>query len=638
MTQDTTNSADQDPCGSQLAAAVRVVCPDRDGQFRAPESDGLRLLERLEQSGLSTEDQLRTLSRVLKVPFFESVNEHAPSAEFIERVPISFARQHSLLGLAAECLGETARMPADCSSKEACTQNVMADERTVSDEVAGSAQPAKSSDRPPEGSECEINQRGVQHSNGEDAELPVVLGAPQSWFCLDVISRFLNRKLVPVFAPSEQVQAAINRAYEQRVAKTEEFIETLEVDDVMSMLGELERRQDLLDLSDRAPVIKLVNLILFDAVMGSASDVHIQPYERQVYVRMRIDGVLFDTFQLPKTIQEEILSRVKVIGRMNIAEKRLPQDGRATVRVGDRVVDLRIASMPTSHGERIVLRLLDKSARLYTLGELGMDSTTLSKYRELIHLEHGLILVTGPTGSGKSTTLYATLTEINSKDRNVVTLEDPIEYELDGISQTQINQKKGMTFASGLRSVLRQDPDIIMVGEIRDHETAVMAIQSALTGHLVFSTLHTNDSASAVTRLLDLGIEPYLVASSVISVLAQRLVRCICSDCRTAETGRKDLLGIGIDAAGQECSTVYSGTGCKACRHTGYRGRIGLFELLMTDQAIRDHIQQRSNAAEVRDAAAAAGMRLLREDGIQKVRDGVTTADEVVRVSMRADL
>ena len=634
MTQDTTSPTGQDPLGSQLAAAVRAVCPDRDGKLRAPESDDLCLLEGLEESGLSAEDQLRTLSRVLKVPFFESIDEHAASVEFIERVPISFARQHCLLGLAADCLGETetVRIRADGSSGEVCGQSVMADE------TAGSPQPAKSPDRPPEGPEREINQWGMEHSSGEDAELPVVLGTSQSWFCLDVISRFLNRKLVPVFAPTEQVQAAINRAYEQRAAKTEEFIETLEVDDVMSMLGELERRQDLLDLSDRAPVIKLVNLILFDAVMCSASDVHIQPYERQVYVRMRIDGVLFDTFQLPKTIQEEILSRVKVIGRMNIAEKRLPQDGRATVRVGDRVVDLRIASMPTSHGERIVLRLLDKSARLYTLGELGMDSTTLSKYRELIHLEHGLILVTGPTGSGKSTTLYATLTEINSKDRNVVTLEDPIEYELDGISQTQINQKKGMTFASGLRSVLRQDPDIIMVGEIRDHETAVMAIQSALTGHLVFSTLHTNDSASAVTRLLDLGIEPYLVASSVISVLAQRLVRCICSDCRTAETGRKDLLGIGIDAPGQECSTIYSGTGCKACRHTGYRGRVGLFELLVTDQTIRNHIQQRSNAAEIRDAAVAAGMRLLREDGIQKVRDGATTADEVVRVSMRADL
>jgi general secretion pathway protein E len=321
---------------------------------------------------------------------------------------------------------------------------------------------------------------------------------------------------------------------------------------------------------------------------------------------------------------------------MNIAEKRLPQDGRATVQVGDRIIDLRIASLPTSFGERVVVRFLDKSARLYTLGELGMDAETLTRFRRLIKLEHGLLLVTGPTGGGKSTTLYAALQEINSKDLNVLTLEDPIEYQLDGISQTQINQKKGLTFASGLRNVLRQDPDIIMVGEIRDHETAVMAIQSALTGHLVFSTLHTNDAASAVTRLLDLGIEPYLVASSVIAVVAQRLVRKICPKCKSERRYTPDemrVLGIDPDVVGK--GAFFAGAGCDACRQTGYQGRIGIFELLEIGDHVRDLIQQRANASRIRAAAVDRGMKVLHADGLEKAGRGTTTLEEVVRVTMR---
>src|SRR5207237_206592 len=291
-------------------------------------------------------------------------------------------------------------------------------------------------------------------------------------------------------------------------------------------------------------------------------------------LRTRIDGVLYDNFQLPKAVQEEVISRVKIMGRMNIAEKRLAQDGRATVQIGDRVVDLRIASLPTSFGERVVIRLLDKSARLYELPDLGMDSITLARFGKLITAEHGLILVSGPTGSGKSTTLYAALQQINSKEKNVITLEDPIEYQLDGISQTQVSDKKGMTFASGLRSVLRQDPDVIMVGEIRDRETATMAIQSALTGHLVFSTLHTNDAASAVTRLLDLGIEPYLVASSVIGVLAQRLVRRVCPDCAKPYTPhRMELQWLAVPRSA--ASRRGQGGGWDHYRHNRSRGRRG---------------------------------------------------------------
>jgi len=330
-----------------------------------------------------------------------------------------------------------------------------------------------------------------------------------------------------------------------------------------------------------------------------------------------LDGVLEDIRKLPRSIQEEVISRLKVAGKMDIAERRLPQDGRATVRVGTRTIDLRLASMPTNYGERIVVRLLDKSARLYRLQELGMDEFSLEQFRRLIRVEHGLVLVTGPTGSGKSTTLYGALQELDTRQRNAVTLEDPIEYQLDGISQTQINTKKGMTFASGLRSVLRQDPDIIMVGEIRDQETAMMAVQAALTGHLVFSTLHTNDAASAITRMLDLGIEPYLVASSVLGVLAQRLVRRICEQCH-GDSG--------------------SVARCRHCRGTGYRGREGIYELLVIRDPIRKQIQNHAHAAEIRDTGVQDGMRLLRESGQLKVEQGLTTQEEVERVTMRSEL
>jgi general secretion pathway protein E len=353
-------------------------------------------------------------------------------------------------------------------------------------------------------------------------------------------------------------------------------------------------------------------------------------------VRFRIDGVLYDTFTIPKAVQEEVLSRVKVLGNMNIAEKRLPQDGRSTVQLGDRLIDLRIASLPTSFGERIVVRLLDKSARLYTLGELGLNEKMLERFRRLIHLEHGLVLVTGPTGAGKSTTLYAALQEIDTKNRNVVTLEDPIEYQLEGISQTQVNERKGLTFASGLRNVLRQDPDIIMVGEIRDQETAEMAIQSALTGHLVFSTLHTNDAASAVTRLIDLGIEPYLVASSLIGVLAQRLVRRICESCRQEMPAQNlDLFQVTDKSLGTGPHRVFQGRGCATCRSTGYFGRIGVFELMPIDEKIQSLIQKKSDSSQIRQTANQNGMRLLQEDGLEKILAGRTTIEEVIRISMR---
>ncbi|MEO1618551.1 MAG: ATPase, T2SS/T4P/T4SS family [Planctomycetota bacterium] len=435
----------------------------------------------------------------------------------------------------------------------------------------------------------------------------------------DLVGRVLRCPLRTEHIDSDALTLLMNTAYEEKVT-AENQVQAADAVSLEELFGESKvDRDDLLESDSLGPVVQLVNSLLLDAIQRRASDVHLQPFEESMVVRMRVDGVLNEVSQIPKSMQEEVVSRLKVAGQMNIAEKRLPQDGRATVCVGNRVIDLRLASMPTSFGERVVVRLLDKSARLYELSELGLDPRTLARFIEVIHAEHGLMLVTGPTGSGKSTTLYAALQELDTDTRNAVTLEDPIEYQLDGISQTQINTKKGMTFASGLRSVLRQDPDIIMLGEIRDEETAMMAVQSSLTGHLVFSTLHTNDAASAITRMLDLGIEPYLVSSSVLGVLAQRLVRRSCEACKGNRKPSASSL-------------------CKSCGGTGYRGREVICELLVIDDTVRDLIQESANASSIRDAGLAAGMRLLRDVGLEKVDQGITTLEEIERVTMRTAL
>lgn len=563
--------------GAAWLTNLRRIAAERQSLIDVSTFDSARgesVFQWAQRTEIGDELVLRATAETLQVPFAENLSALQPLRSFLDKTPISFARDHLVLGLS--------------------------------------------------------DPHGRRF---------LAIGRRESWMHLDTFRRYVDPSFSPVFAPLETVLEKINTAYGSRTGQAETVISGLSPASVQSTVERLAEKEDLLDGGGRAPVIQLVNALLFEAAQENASDVHIQPYEDRVVVRMRIDGILHDSHELPKSLQEEITSRIKVQGKMNIAEKRLPQDGRATVQIGEQLIDLRIASLPSSYGERVVIRLLDKSARLYTLAEVGMDAISLEQFSRLIRFEHGLILVTGPTGSGKSTTLYAALQAINTKDRNVVTLEDPIEYDIAGVSQTQINTKKGLSFATGLRNVLRQDPDIIMVGEIRDQETAVMGIQSALTGHLVFSTLHTNDAASAVTRLLDLGIEPYLVSSSLLAVLAQRLVRCVCHHCATKRPMTyAEIQTLDLDPVRSSEYRVSHGTGCEACRHTGYRGRIGIFELLVVDEPVRDAIQMQANAAQIRDAAICGGMRLLRYDGTQKVLAGHTTIEEVERVTMRTAL
>jgi general secretion pathway protein E len=406
-------------------------------------------------------------------------------------------------------------------------------------------------------------------------------------------------------------------------------------EDLGKIAHELDEPQDLLDATDEAPIIRLVNSVLFQAVRQRASDIHFESFERGLVVRYRIDGVLYPILTPPKHLQSSIIARLKIMAGLNIAEKRLPQDGRFAIRTAGKDVDLRVSVLPTSHGERVVLRLLEKENRLLNLSEMGFAPDRLRTIQQLIHLTHGILLVTGPTGSGKTTTLYAALSEINAPDKNIITVEDPVEYQLLGIGQMQVNPKINLTFAAGLRSILRQDPDVIMIGEIRDRETAEIAIHASLTGHLVFSTLHTNDAASAATRLIDMGIEPFLVASSVVAVLAQRLIRKVCPDCKQSyQPDDEELIRLGV-VPGKTKPTFYRGSGCPACTQTGYRGRTGIHELLVLDDDIRRLIGNKADAAAIRQSAVSRGMVLLKEEAAEKIFAGITTTEEVMRMTQQ---
>ncbi len=469
-------------------------------------------------------------------------------------------------------------------------------------------------------------------SEDSNGELTVVLSRPLDTNVLDNVSKMTGMPVRPAVATRAAITAVIDVAYEQRNTVIEEVAEELDSQNLDQLVDEVSASDDLLDVVNRPPVIRLVNDILFRALQLRASDIHVHPYETKIQIRYRIDGILYDVLTLNRNVLPLITSRIKVMAGMDIAERRMPQDGRSSVRLGQREVDLRVSTVPTSFGERSVLRLLDKSTGVLALEELGLWPEDLKKLDSLLHRAHGVIFVTGPTGSGKSTSLYAYLNRINSAEKNVLTIEDPIEYQLEGISQIQVANKKGMTFATSLRHVLRQDPDVIMVGEVRDIETARMAIQSSLTGHLVFSTLHTNDSAGAVSRLLDLGVEPYLVSSSLIAIIAQRLVRRVCPDCkRPMAPAPHELRDLGLEE--YKDATFFVGEGCSRCFQTGYRGRTGIYEVMLINEAIQEMIYRQETAGQIKRLAVQAGMQTLRMDGARKVLAGITTLSEVLRVT-----
>ncbi|MHC4892761.1 MAG: GspE/PulE family protein [Planctomycetota bacterium] len=477
----------------------------------------------------------------------------------------------------------------------------------------------------------------VAVEQGDDGSLRVATANPLDTNPMDDLAAMLGTEVEPVLAPLQEINTMISRAYRHKADGVDEALADVAEDgDIAGLAKELDDVEDVLDVSNKAPIIKLVNTILFQSLKMRASDVHFHPYPDRTQVRFRIDGILYDMDGIPKKAHDAIVSRVKVMGKMDIAERRLPQDGRATIRLGDGEVDVRISTVPTSTGERIVMRLLDKTAKLYTLDEIGLEPANKEMLEEATKYTSGIILVTGPTGSGKTTTLYGSLTRIDTTQKNVLTIEDPVEYSLPGISQVQVAAKKGLTFANGLRSFLRQDPDVMMVGEIRDLETAEVAIRAALTGHLVFSTVHTNDAASTIARMVDQGVEPYLVASSLILVIAQRLVRTICPHCKTLvpidDEWNAKLHKLGLPPADLD-GQVAVGEGCEECFHTGYSGRTAIYEFLPVDDVLRTQIMEGATASVMQKSAIQRGMTTLRLDGCAKIRDRVTTPDEVLRMT-----
>ncbi|MHC4737721.1 MAG: type II secretion system ATPase GspE [Planctomycetota bacterium] len=542
-----------------------------------------RLDEVLLRCPYFTEDSvLKLFAAALGQEFFEEIPTKKVPQEFIEAIPATYAQHHYLIGISPE---------------------------------------------------------------DDNGELIIVLSKPLDANALDNVSKMTGLPVSAAVATRTAITSAIDVAYEQRTTVIEEVAEELDSQNLDQLIDEVASSNDLLDVVNRPPVIRLVNDILFRALQLRASDIHVHPYETKIQIRYRIDGILYDTLSLNRNVLPLIISRIKVMAGMDIAERRMPQDGRCTVRLGQREVDLRISTVPTSYGERSVMRVLDKSTALYGLDELGLGDEDLQKFDSLLGRTHGVIFVTGPTGSGKSTTLYACLSRLNSAEKNIMTIEDPIEYQLEGISQMQVASKKGMTFANSLRHVLRQDPDVIMVGEVRDIETARMAIQSSLTGHLVFSTLHTNDAAGAISRLLDLGVEPYLVSSSLIAVMAQRLVRKVCPNCKEeCQPTPRELRELGLLSADASLSDIeerngkfFVGKGCDKCFQTGFRGRTGVYELMMISEEIQELIYRRESAGAIKRAALNGGLQTLRMDGTGKVIKGTTTIKEVLRVT-QADI
>ncbi|MCP3871737.1 MAG: type II secretion system ATPase GspE [Desulfobacteraceae bacterium] len=468
----------------------------------------------------------------------------------------------------------------------------------------------------------------------EDSRSIIAVNDPSDLSFIDDIAALLNLKCYSlVISPKNQILSAINTLYDRSGESAQQLVEDME-DNGFTIIDDFEETADLLDDTSDAPVIRLVNHMISQAVKAGASDIHIEPFQDALNVRYRIDGILYEMLTPPKGVQASLISRIKVMAKMNIAEKRVPQDGRAQVRIGDQEIDIRISTVPTSYGERLVMRLLNKSGYFLEFSQFGLSQENYKIIDRIIRQNNGIVLVTGPTGSGKTTSLYAALSDINSPDKNIITIEDPVEYNLKGIGQIQVNEKTGVTFAKGLRSIVRQDPDIVLIGEIRDLETAEIAIQSALTGHLVFSTLHTNDSAGAITRLIDLGIEPYLISSSVNTVIAQRLVRVLCNECKEQfqiePSHIKSLNGSGEKFIGEY---IYRPKGCSKCFNTGYLGREAIFEIMLMDNDLKSLVLETSDANQIKEAALKSNMKTLRQDGMLKVLKGITSIGEVLRVT-----
>ncbi len=470
--------------------------------------------------------------------------------------------------------------------------------------------------------------------------LTLAMKNPLDVFAIDEVRLVTGTEIEPVIATEEDIVAAIGQNYGGGTASAEavsELVDDIETADIALTEAEVSEDEvsveELRELSEEAPVVRLANLIITKGIQDKCSDIHIEPGKTAMRVRYRIDGIMHEGLVVPKKVQASLISRVKIMADMDIAEKRAPQDGRISASVDGKQYDFRVSTLPNINGEKVVLRVLDKSSVMIGLNKLGFLPQTMELFESMIARTYGIILVTGPTGSGKSTTLYSVLSKLNTGDKNILTIEDPVEYELAGITQTQVNVRAGLTFASGLRTMLRQDPDIIMVGEIRDQETAMIAVEAALTGHLVLATLHTNDAPGAVTRLLDMDVESFLIASAVVGVLAQRLVRLICPKCKESYAPPKDAvrrLGIGIEDGGEV--TFSRGRGCDHCKGTGYKGRVGIYELMPVTDKIRDLVLARASSYAVKDVAIESGMKTLRDDAIQKILLGMTTVEESLRV------
>jgi general secretion pathway protein E len=548
----------------------------------------------IQKKHISETQLLEALSILYDIPYWPTLPAKNMACEFAQKLPIQFLKKYLMVPLLCQ---------KQCDMEEG---------------------PEKT----PAASEAVIDEDFFPYT--------IAINDPTNFQAFDDLVRILEvEDFQIVLSPKEEIIAAINLAYDTSRDSAEQLVQDMEETEE-SILSAIEETADLLDDTSDAPIIKLVNHVISQSIKARASDIHIEPYQDSFKIRYRVDGILYDLLTPPKWIQNSVISRIKVMAKLNIAEKRLPQDGRIEVKVGDQEIDVRISTLPTTFGERVVMRLLNKSESIFKLSEIGLARERLEILENIIKTPHGIILVTGPTGSGKTTTLYAILKTINTPDINIITIEDPVEYQIRGINQIQVNAKIDLTFARGLRSIVRQDPDVILIGEIRDKETADIAVQSALTGHLVFSTLHTNDSASAITRLVDIGVEPFLISSAVVAVAAQRLVRVLCDECKKPyQPDEIALNNVGLTLEQIHDHSLFKAQGCSACFHTGYKGRMAIIEIMQMNESLKQLILKTYDANLIRQEALNNQMVTLRQAGIQKVLDGHTTIEEVFRVTQQ---